>query len=136
MIALLDTDILIDVALARQPFADFSAQVLDAAERRAFRAYIAWHSISNFYYIVQGASKKRQTKKFIVELLTFVEIAPTRTKDALFAATLNVTDFEDALQIAAAKACVAEFIVTRNTKHYKKSPIQAQLPSEFLESLN
>ncbi len=135
MRVLLDTDILIDVALDRQPFAEFSAKVLDAAERRVFEAYIAWHSIANFYYIVNSTSLKAQTKDFIVELLTFAEVAPTRTKDAVFATGLKVTDFEDALQIAAAKASNAEIILTRNVKHYTKSPIKAQLPQEFLELL-
>lgn len=34
MICLLDTDVLIDVALDRSPFSDFSAGVFDLAEKR------------------------------------------------------------------------------------------------------
>jgi len=33
-------------------------------------------------------------------------------------------DFEDALQVAAAMACGAQFIVTRNERDFKASPFQ------------
>ncbi len=132
MIVFFDTDILIDVALGRQPHANASAQVLDLAEGRAFRSFIAWHSIANFYYIVTTDSGKGHARDFINDLLAFVEVAPTRTKDAVYATTLNSADFEDDLQIAAAVASRANVILTRNVKHYKKSPIQVLAPGSFL----
>ena len=48
MIVLIDADVLIDVALDREPFVEHSSLVLDFAENRKFLAYIAWHSIANF----------------------------------------------------------------------------------------
>jgi predicted nucleic acid-binding protein len=131
MIALLDTDVLIDVALDRKPFSEFSSVVLDGAEHHFYRAFIAWHSLANFYYIVTPTSSNRRTRDFVMGLLKFVEVAPTTTKDALYAGTLNFTDFEDALQVAAARACNAEIIVTRNVKHYKRSHIPAHTPEYF-----
>jgi len=47
---------------------------------------------------------------------------------------MPIMDFEDALQIAAARKCSAEYIITRNIKHYKKSVIPAITPQLFLES--
>ncbi|MFQ5708212.1 MAG: type II toxin-antitoxin system VapC family toxin [bacterium] len=132
MIALVDTDVLIDVALDRKPFSDHSSALLDAAQRRSFHAFVAWHSISNFYYIVESSTETANAKNFIIDLLKFVEVAPTATKDALYAAQLRLTDFEDALQVAAARACKAELIVTRNVKHYKGSPTPAHTPAGFL----
>lgn len=133
MIGLLDTDILIDVALGREPFSEHSAMVLNAAEIGSFRAFIAWHSISNFSYIVEPARARLSVKGFIVELLQFVEISPTTTKDVFYATELKLADFEDAMQVAAARACAADLIVTRNVKHYKRSPIPAQTPVEFVQ---
>ncbi len=131
MIVLLDTDVLIDVALNREPFSEFSSIVLDSAEQRLLQAFIAWHSISNFYYITSSIIPEADSKVFMKELLQFVQVAPTTTKDALYATALNLKDFEDALQIAAAKACDAEFIITRNIKHYKNCPIEVKTPKEF-----
>jgi len=45
-------------------------------------------------------------------------------------------DFEDALQLAAAVACGAGVILTRNTADFKASPIPVMTPEEFLASLN
>jgi predicted nucleic acid-binding protein len=135
MIVLLDTDVLLDVALNREPFSEFSSLVLDSAEQRLFQAFLAWHSIANFYYIASSTIPETDSKDFIKELLQFVLVAPTTTKDALYATTLSLKDFEDALQIAAAKACNAEFIITRNTKHYRSSPIKANTPQTFCTML-
>jgi hypothetical protein len=52
MIVLIDTDVLIDVALDRRPFAGPAGQLLDALQERRTDAYVAWHSLSNFYYMV------------------------------------------------------------------------------------
>ena len=49
---LLDTDVLLDVALDRKPHAESSSALVDALERRPGSGFIAWHSISNFYYLV------------------------------------------------------------------------------------
>ncbi|HEX9654630.1 MAG TPA: PIN domain-containing protein [bacterium] len=135
MITLIDTDVLIDVALDRQPFAEHSSGVLDAAQRRSFESYIAWHSVSNFYYIVESTTSSSAAKNFMIDLLNFVEIAPTATKDAVYAAMLDLSDFEDASQVAAAKCCGAEYIITRNVQHYKRSPIPARTPQALLRLL-
>jgi predicted nucleic acid-binding protein len=50
MRVLLDADILIDVALARAPYVESAAALLDELERRPGSAFIAWHTISNFCY--------------------------------------------------------------------------------------
>ncbi len=131
MIVLLDTDILIDVALDRHPHAAYSSSILDSAHAGLIKAWLAWHSISNFYYIVSSGNQHKLAIGFINELLQFVRIAETRTADAIYATKLDVPDFEDALQIAAALSCKARYIVTRNMRHYKKSPVPALLPQDL-----
>ena len=133
MIVLLDTDILIDVATDRKPFAEYSAKILDEVENRRLQACIAWHSIANFFYLVSSISNAKLTRHFLIDLLKFVEVAKTTSEDAKYALSLKITDLEDALQIAAAKACGAERILTRNIEHYKNSPIMAQSPEMFIK---
>ena len=136
MNVLIDTDILLDVALNRTPFSEYSSLVLDASEQKIFQGFIAWHTVSNFYYLFSSSSGSKKTKDFISDILKFIEVSPTSTKDVIYATELNITDFEDALQIAAAKACNAEMLITRNIKHYKKSPIPSFTPKSFLKKLN
>ena len=90
MIVLLDTDVLIDVALDRKPFVEYSSAVLDLAENHRIKGFIAWHSVANFYYLVSSASNKKLTRNFIIELLQFIEISETKTDDAIYAANRQV----------------------------------------------
>ena len=46
-----------------------------------------------------------------------------------------MTDFEDAMQVAAARACGAGHIVTRNVRDYERSPIPAVSPQAALTGL-
>ena len=132
---LLDTDILIDIALDRHPHAGPAAELLDQIEHGAERAGIAWHTVSNFYYIVASARGGGNARDFIVELTRFVAVAATGTEAVRYAVDLPLADFEDALQVAAARACGARHIVTRNVRDYARSPIPAVEPREALSGL-
>lgn len=133
---LLDTDILIDVALDRRPYSESAARLLDRVERGQGDAFIAWHTVSNFYYLVSSSRGDTDTRDFIVELTRFVAIAPTDTESVRYAASLSMGDFEDAMQVAAARACGAAHIVTRNLRDYVQSPIPAISPQDALALLN
>ncbi len=133
---LIDTDVLVDLALDRDPHAGPAAELLDYLEIRQRRAFVAWHSLSNFYYLVSPARGPQSTREFLVGLTRFLTVAPSDTDALRFAAQLPMKDFEDALQVAAASACGASFIATRNTSDYRRSPIPALSPTDVLEELN
>ena len=135
MIVLVDTDVLIDVALARDPFYEPAAALLDSLERRPGTAFLAWHSVSNFYYLVSASRGRVTARDFLLDLGRFVDIAPTTTESLRIAGTLEMADFEDALQVAAALAADAELIATRNLKDYSRSPIPAALPQAIVERI-
>jgi len=135
MRVLLDADVLIDVALNRAPFVESAAGLLDELERRPGSAFIAWHTISNFYHLVAPARGQRGTREFLLELTDFVDVAPGTVQSVRYAARLAMRDFEDALQVAAAVACGAEVIATRNLRDYAKSPVRAVAPETLLREL-
>ena len=99
---LLDTDVLIDVALDRLPHSGPASELLDRIESGSESACIAWHSVSNLYYLVAPARGGTSTRDFIVELIRFVPVAATDTEALRYAAALPMIDFEDAMQVAAA----------------------------------
>jgi len=121
-----DTDILLDIALNREPFVRESAEVIRWAQSQPGQVGVAWHSLSNVAYLFESA------RGFIHDLLHFIEVAPTGTREAKQALAFPMHDLEDALQAASAAAFDAMFIVTRNSKDYKKSPIPAITPAKFL----
>ena len=132
---LLDTDVLIDIALDRRPHAGPSSELLDRVERGGRRAFVAWHTLSNFYYLVTPARGDADTRDFIAELIRFVAVAPADTAALRYALSLPMADFEDAMQVAAARACGARHIVTSNVRDFARSPIPATTPREALAQL-
>ena len=132
----LDTDILIDVALDRMPFSNDASLLLDKLEMKHADGFIAWHSLSNLYYICSSSIHDRKLKEYIKGLLLFLSVSETATEDAICALGLNVADFEDAMQISAAISCKADFIVTRNIRDFKHSPIPACLPGEIIKIID
>lgn len=135
MIVLVDTDVLVDVALDRARHATDAAALLDALEHGASRGFVAWHTISNFYYLVSPRYGRAGTRQFIDELVHFLDIAATTRAHLRSAAQLPFKDFEDAMQVGAAMACSADFIATRNVRDFRKSPIPAMPPSQVLARL-
>lgn len=111
---LLDTDILIDVALDRDPHSREAAELLDRLQTRPKRAFVAWHTLSNFYCLVAPRRSGVGAREFIEELTRFVAVATTGTDAMQYAVRLPMADFEDAMQVAAARACGARHIITRN----------------------
>jgi hypothetical protein len=61
-----------------------------------------------------------------------VEVVGGSTELALEAIRAGFADFEDALQSVCAGKFEADFIVTRNVKDYKLSPIKAISPADFI----
>lgn len=132
---LIDTDVLIDVALDRKPFSNAASELLDRLQTGPKRAFVAWHTLSNFYYLVAPSHAGVDTRSFITELIRFVAVAECGTDGIAYAVRLDMADFEDAMQVAAARACGAGFVVTRNARDFRRSPIPAITPSEALETL-
>lgn len=132
MIALFDTDVLLDVALDRAPHAKPATDLFESFEQGRATAFVSWHTISNFYYLARPTRGNLETKVLLLDLARFVRVTPTTTESLLYAAQLEMSDFEDAMQVAAATACEADVIVTRNIRDYRKSPIRAAEPQDVL----
>jgi predicted nucleic acid-binding protein len=124
---LLDTDILLDVALQRAEFFLDSSRMLEWAEAAPGQAAVAWHTLSNLAYLLRP-----DARSFIRGLLDFVEVAPVATLQARQALNLPLPDFDDALQVASALSFGANYIITRNLSHYRRSPVPALSPAQFL----
>lgn len=124
---LIDTDVLLDVALAREPHVAASAEVLRWAESQRTAA-VSWHSLPNCAYLLKGGGRP-----FLERLLRIVQVAPVGTPEACRALQLPMTDVEDAFQAASALAWQADFIITRNIRHYGNSPVPALTPAAFLQ---
>lgn len=132
---LLDTDVLVDVALDRMPHAEPAVELLNRLEQKPGEGFVAWHTISNLYYLTVPSRGPSETRGFVVELARFINVAPTNTESLRYAARLHMRDFEDAMQVAAAAACGVHVIATRNVRDFRNAPVRAARPEVLLREL-
>jgi predicted nucleic acid-binding protein len=132
MIALVDSDVLLDLGFPREPFAEEAAQLLGWCRLHTGRGFLAWHSLGNVHYLLARHHDDALARRFLDGLLSALDVAPASGLAARRALALPMRDFEDALQAVAAEAVGAQVIVTRNTADFRRSPIPAIMPAEFL----
>lgn len=132
MIALVDCDVLLDLGFPREPFAEEAAQLLEWCRLHTGRGFLAWHSLGNVHYLLARHHDDALARRFLDGLLSALDVTPASGLAARRALALPMRDFEDALQAVAAEAVGAQVIVTRNTADFRRSPIPAITPAEFL----
>lgn len=121
----IDTDILLDVLLEREPHFEASAAVLDWAETHPGQCAVSWHGLANIHYL-----SKDGAWKFIDELTDFCVIPKAGTAEMKRALELGFPDLEDAMQTSVALVFGAQMLVTRNLSDYRRSPIKAVPPGD------
>jgi len=127
---LLDINVLLDLAFQRR--GEPASAALIAQCGASHQAFVAWHTVATLAYLIERQGTSAMARGFIRDLLGWADIAPTTRSDAMAALALSMADLEDALQAAAAAACGAAWIVTRNLRDFVQSPVAALTPEDFL----
>lgn len=129
---LLDTNVVLDVALKRQPFCQAAARILDASDFHRFHLFITASSATDLYYVLRKEKGRDVGLNFLRRLLECTD-ACNVDEDILIAALgSDFTDFEDAVQDAAAVANRMKIIVTRDKSGYRTSSLSIMSPEEFV----
>ena len=131
---LLDNDVILDVACVRQAHFLSSQRILIAVEQKQIVGFLSAVSFPILYYLIRKASGHNDGVKFIHSLMRLMQIVEVDKATIERALQINLRDFEDSLQAACAENCSADFIVTRNIKDFKKSPVTPISPEEYLAS--
>ncbi len=134
MRVLIDTNILADMLLGRDPYYDIAYNILTLCADRKVSGYIAAHSIPNLFYILRKSMSQEERREAIKDICHIVKVEGIDSFK-IFSALDNedFSDFEDCLQEECAVAVSADYIVTRNLKDFVSSRVPAILPNEFLE---
>jgi len=134
-VVLIDLNIILDVLQKREPYYHASASVLAAVEMGRVEGYIAAHSVTTLFYLIQKSRSSADARAVMTNLLQFIKIATVDQKTIEQALNLDLSDFEDAVQMISAVQCHAEFLITRNVKDFQPSLLPVMQPSEFLTTL-
>lgn len=131
----LDTNILLDVLLARPEFRDDSAFVWDCCERHRAQGFVSSISVSNAHYILSKRIGKDKALAGVKMILNLFEVVPADKPLLIHATAHPRPDFEDVIQMLSAKQAAADYLMTRDPHHFKSSPVPTSSPTEFIRTL-
>lgn len=132
---LLDTNIILDIALERDEFVKKSVELLLLINKLEYKAFVTATTVSDIYYISQKLVGHDKTINFLTNLFEHIKIAGVETMIILNALKSNIKDFEDAIQIETAKQNDIRVVITRNKKDFEKSDLEIYTPNEYINKL-
>jgi predicted nucleic acid-binding protein len=132
---LIDTDVILDFFYDRQPFAEYSSQVIGLCERNIIAGYVTPVIFSNVYYLLRQTARHDKVINHLKQLLSIMDVLLMDKAVVYNALNSGFKDFEDGLQhFAAMKAGDIDVILTRNLKDFSKSQIGVLTPESYIKS--
>lgn len=130
----LDTNIALDLLLARDPYVADALHIFALAEQGHLTLLISTDSLSTIFYVIEKNKDSRVAREALSKLLDYATLCSLDESAVLAGMALDFTDIEDAFISAVAQKGNASVIITRNAKDFQASPIPVRTPKEFLAS--
>ena len=125
---LVDINVVLDVLLDRQPHVDASAVVWAAVESHVSDGLLAAHAVTTIHYLIRKELGVSAAKRTVSAMMRVFGIAPVDASVLDDALKLPMPEFEDAVTAAAARAAGCDYIVTRDPRGFRGSPVRALTP--------
>ena len=132
---LVDTNVVLDVILDRDPWVEDATILLDKVAKREAHGYVAGHTVTTVYYLVERAKGRAAATTAVSDLLAILTVVPLEGADFQRALSLGLKDYEDGVQAAACLKVGARFLVTRNERDFKGAPVTPRSAAEVLALL-
>ena len=133
---LVDTNIVLDFLLEREPFRQDAELLFEAIASGRITAYVTATTLTNIFYIARRLTQSIDRARQLVAItLAVMEVCPVDRATLEIALTLSLSDFEDAVQLACAIAQNLEAIVTRDLQDFSNSTLPVLSVNQVLERL-
>lgn len=134
---LIDTNIVLDWLLVRQPFAENAKCIMEYCINDNLRCYLAGHTLLNIFYIIRKEKNVAERKEILLMLCDWFEIIDVeKTMIVTVLENEKWQDLEDGLQMQCAAQEKLDYIITRNIKDFTHSEVIAMLPEDFLKMVS
>ena len=135
MKVLIDTNVILDFFINREPFATDAEKIFSLCKLNKIKGFISPITISNSYYILRKLGSNKKVINNLNQLLLMTEVLSMNQTVIENALMSGFKDFEDALQYyTATNFGKIDVLITRNTKDFKHSTIAVMEPNLFLKS--
>ena len=129
---LLDTNIVLDILLAREPFVDEAREIFLLIENQQVEGFVCATTITTIHYLIGRQKDKASANALVLNLLKLFEVALVDKQILQDASLNNGVDYEDSVIYTSAKYAQVDMIVTRDKRGFKNSEISILKPKEFL----
>jgi predicted nucleic acid-binding protein len=136
MNVLIDTNIILDIALVRLPFYDDSDQVFSFIEQGQINGYVCASTFSDLYYLIRKQRGRDWALNFLTQLSSICQVATVNQAVISMALATNFKDFEDAILYGAAVLNNLDAIVTRNQKDFPVTTPRILTPEQLIQELS
>ncbi len=128
-----DTNVILDVLLEREPFAEDSYKILELCEEHKIDGFVSVSSVTNIFYLVRKYTHSTELAyKAVGKLLEIVKVCSVKNNDILIAFQKKAKNFEDCLVATCAKSIHCDYIATRNKRDFEGFEISVLAPNEIL----
>jgi predicted nucleic acid-binding protein len=128
-----DTNVVLDVLLAREPYLALSEILFCEVEKGNIQGYLCATTITTIDYFLAKTGNRETSKMTIGKLLKLFSIAEVNHFVLKKALALDFTDFEDSVLYQSGVCMDVDGFVTRNKKDFKNALLPVYSPSELLE---
>ena len=128
----LDTNVIIDVLAAREPFFRDSQRVVDYCERHSESGFLSSLTFCTAAYVLRKSVGKDMLPDKLKTLRKIFDILPVTKGSVDWAIDSQMPDFEDAMQYECASAAKMDVIVTRDKSGFLGAEIPVLSPTEFV----
>jgi predicted nucleic acid-binding protein len=127
-----DSDIILDLILGRQPFVAEAKRLFSLAETGKVTAHTSPVVFANIFYVLRKQYSAETIKTNLRNLRQLIAVIPVDESTVDKAFSSPFTDFEDALQYHAAHDNGMSAIITRNINDYRSGTIPVMTAGDFL----
>jgi predicted nucleic acid-binding protein len=132
---LLDTNVVLDALLDRQPWSAAATQIWQAHRAGKVEAHVNATSVTNIFYVSRKLIGRERAWQGVHACLDQLRIIAVDVALLQAAVAIGGGDLEDNLQITCATAAKLEAIVTRDPAGFAHSPIEVLTPAQLLQRL-
>jgi predicted nucleic acid-binding protein len=135
MRVLFDTNVVLDVLLERQPYADVATRLFALVDNGRLDGVVGATTLTTIHDLARKTLGTRKASEIISGLLDLFDVAPVDGSILRSACGLDFADYEDAVLHEAAVAAGALAIVTRNQADSVRSSLPVLGPAELLAAI-
>jgi predicted nucleic acid-binding protein len=136
MKVLIDTNVILDVFMKREPHVEFSVSFLNLCGKKIPGCITASQTTDIFYMLCRLGKDTKSAGAIIKKLTSNLKLLDVTAADVQNALVSEMADYEDSLLVCCAKRQKMEYIITRNEKDFNQTTIHVLSPQKFLEQFS